>query len=192
MNNNIKTMKRVRHTHAKFAALNLNLGAGAEEEGEGGGGGMGIGSGFGAGQGVTVAMAQDEDGIEAVYDKIDERPWSARIKGKGRHTTGGIEIGEEIAADCVHWMGGKVLEHAGFQGMLMNLLFVEVLIFVYSLLHFTGSSQAALDVLTGVTAEYLLNVGRTIRFLCDKYSATMTPEVIFSPFSQTISHSLTM
>ena len=26
-------------------------------------------------------------------------------------------------------------------------------------------------------AEYLLNVGRTIRYLCDKYSTSMNPEV---------------
>ena len=47
-------------------------------------------------------------------------------------------------------------------------------------MNLTGSSQTTLDVLTGVTAEYLFNVGRTIRFLCDKYSKTMTPEVILS------------
>jgi hypothetical protein len=35
----------------------------------------------------------------------------------------------------------------------------------------------ALDVLAGVTSEYLLNVGRTLRFLCDKYSNSMTAEV---------------
>lgn len=35
----------------------------------------------------------------------------------------------------------------------------------------------ALDVLSSVTAEYLLNVGRTIRFLCDKYGNQMTAEV---------------
>jgi hypothetical protein len=34
-----------------------------------------------------------------------------------------------------------------------------------------------LDVLASVTSEYLLNVGRTIRYLSDKYSQTMTPEV---------------
>ena len=32
-----------------------------------------------------------------------------------------------------------------------------------------GTSKMALDVLASVTAEYLQNVGRTIRFLCDKY-----------------------
>lgn len=35
----------------------------------------------------------------------------------------------------------------------------------------------ALDVLAAVTSEYLLNVGRTIRFLSDKFGKTMTPEV---------------
>lgn len=35
----------------------------------------------------------------------------------------------------------------------------------------------ALDVLTGVASEYLLNVGRTIQFLSDKYSKKMSPEV---------------
>ncbi len=41
----------------------------------------------------------------------------------------------------------------------------------------TGSSQLALDVFTGITVEYLANVGRTFRFYLDKYSDTMTSEV---------------
>ena len=47
----------------------------------------------------------------------------------------------------------------------------------------TGTSKVALDVLAGVTSEYLLNVGRTLRFLCDKYSNSMTAEVndVFMP-----------
>lgn len=123
MNNNIKTMKRVRHTHARFAALNLSLGAGAgEDDGEGGVlGGLGAMAtpGFGVAQGMGVAVTLnplDEDGIEAVDDKVDERPWGARIKGKSGIKAGGIEIGERNAVDCVKWMGSKVLEHAGFQG----------------------------------------------------------------------------
>ena len=149
MNNNIKTMKRVRHTHARFAALNLNLGVGGgEEDGEGGSGGVGvapapgglgagIGPGFGGGQGgggVAIGFhAQDEDGIEAVDDKVDEQPWSARIKGKGRCRAGGIEIGERNAADCLQWMGVKVLEHAGFQGLFcLFFLFLFFLLLVDS------------------------------------------------------------
>lgn len=40
-----------------------------------------------------------------------------------------------------------------------------------------GTSKAALDVFTGVAEEYLFNVGRTLRFMCDKYSQQMTAEV---------------
>ena len=40
-----------------------------------------------------------------------------------------------------------------------------------------GTSQLALDVLSGITVEYLANVGRTFRFYLDKYSNTMTSEV---------------
>ena len=44
-------------------------------------------------------------------------------------------------------------------------------------LTFAGTSKAALDVFAGVATEYLLNVGRTMRFLCDKYSKKMSGEV---------------
>jgi hypothetical protein len=40
-----------------------------------------------------------------------------------------------------------------------------------------GSSQLAVDALSGITVEYLANVGRTFRFYLDKYSNTMTSEV---------------
>jgi hypothetical protein len=40
-----------------------------------------------------------------------------------------------------------------------------------------ATSKVALDVLAAVTSEYFLNVGRTIRFLSDKFGKTMTPEV---------------
>ncbi|KAF8058681.1 hypothetical protein FPV67DRAFT_1720647 [Lyophyllum atratum] len=149
MNGNIKTMKRLRQTHAKFAALNVNSTNAEDPEGGGGGEGMPYSA-----RGGTPAMALgEEDGVD-LDEKVDERPWSATVKGKRR--MGGVDIGEENAADCVKWMSGKTLEHAGFQ----------------------GTSQVALDVLAGVASEYLLNVGRTIRYLCDKYSTTMTPEEI--------------
>ncbi|KAF8999060.1 hypothetical protein BDQ17DRAFT_1427970 [Cyathus striatus] len=109
------------------------------------------------------------DGEEEV---VDEAGWGERVewergsgkgkkglgKGRGKEKesprTGGIEIGEQNAMGCVKWMGTKVLEHAGFQ----------------------GASASALDVLTGITTEYLLNVGRTIKFLVDMYGARMTSE----------------
>ncbi|KAF8873938.1 hypothetical protein BD779DRAFT_1568335 [Infundibulicybe gibba] len=152
MNGNIKTMKRVRHTHARFAALNVNTTSADDPEGGGG-----IDSGFGAGgvSGPLASAAADDDLVGIDDDRVDERPWRIETTRKGKGRARG-EVGEENAEDCVRWMGGKVLEHAGFQ----------------------GTSKVALDVLAGVTSEYLLNVGRTIRFLADKYSNTMTAEEI--------------
>ena len=126
MNNNIRTLRRVRTTHAKLTALNQSL----EDNG-----------------GVAEPPIHD---IQAdLDDVIDERPWQP--------TGAGIDMGEENATSCLNWMGSKVLEHAGFQ----------------------GTSKMALDTLASVTAEYLQNVGRTIRFLCDKYGNQMTAEVGF-------------
>ncbi|KAI8971000.1 hypothetical protein BD414DRAFT_501326 [Trametes punicea] len=125
MNNNIRTLRRVRTTHAKYSALVQS----AEDSG-----------GF--------APPPVQDVPEELDDVLDERQW----KPPGA----GLELGAENADDCLHWMGMKVLEHAGFQ----------------------GTSKMALDVLSSVTAEYLYNVGRTIRYLCDKYGNKMTAEQI--------------
>ncbi|OBZ69870.1 hypothetical protein A0H81_10152, partial [Grifola frondosa] len=124
MNNNIRMLRRVRTTHAKFAALNQSL----EESG---------------------GSIQPQDlPADEVEDVLDERPW--------KPVGSGIEMGAENADGCLHWMGSKVLEHAGFQ----------------------GTSKVALDVLASVTSEYMLNVGRTIRFLSDKYGNSMSAEEI--------------
>ncbi|KAG1734488.1 hypothetical protein EDB19DRAFT_2040881 [Suillus lakei] len=164
MNTNIKTLKRVRRTHAKFAALNLNT-----EEG-----GMG-----------DEPPDMGEEGI--VDEVIDERPWRSRYAGL-RQVKGPVEleVGEKNADECLKWMNRKVLEHEGFQGAFYSLL--SALSFCLSwwrletrVLTFAvhpGTSSAALDVMVGVTSEYLLNVGRTLRFMCDKYAKSMTPEEI--------------
>jgi transcriptional activator SPT7 len=165
MNNNIRTMKRVRHTHAKFAALNLNGTNNDDPEGGGSGENTGFGNTFSQGSGV-----QDDEGIGVLDDKVDERPWGVQVKGK-RHVRG-IEMGENNTNDCMRWMSGKVLEHAGFQGMTRTLRLATISWHVC-----IGTSEIALDVLASVASEYLLNVGRTIRYLCDRYSNSMTPEV---------------
>ena len=53
-----------------------------------------------------------------------------------------------------------------------------------------GTSRSALDVLTGVATEYLFNVGRTLRYLCDKYPKQMSAEVNW--FVSTIGTALLM
>ncbi|KAF8176920.1 hypothetical protein BJ912DRAFT_986398 [Pholiota molesta] len=139
MNTNIKTMRRLRHTHAKFAALNAATAPPEDEE-------------QGAESGLFTATGP---GTAQRPWKIDEEPWTAG-KGKGKSKVSGIELGEENAMDCMHWSTNKILEHAGFQ----------------------GTSKVALDVLADVTSQYLMNVGRTIKFLTDKFGKTMTPEEI--------------
>lgn len=175
MNNNIRTMKRVRRTHAKFGALsgNNNTNNAMDDDGdvEMGGGSSG-GGGF-AGDSSGSGVNDDGLGGVGVDDEVDERPWSLTLNGIGKKKH--VEIGEENAADCVRWMGGKVLEHAGFQGASNCLAIVDRCSSVTQTT--LGASKVALNVLAGVTSEYLLNVGRTIRFLCDKYSSTMTAEV---------------
>ena len=47
------------------------------------------------------------------------------------------------------------------------------------LIAYPGSSSMALDVLSSIASEYLMNVGRTLRFYVDKYSNNMTSEVGF-------------
>ncbi|KAJ3826944.1 SAGA complex protein [Lentinula raphanica] len=161
MNNNVRTIKRVRHTHARFAALGLaKETAAGNEEGEGVESTSGFNApataavGSGPGLGVGGLGADPMDVEEATDDRVDERPWEIPTR-RGRKLSG-IEIGSQNADDCLRWMNGKVLEHAGFQ----------------------GTSKAALDVLSGVASEYLLNVGRTIKFLCDKFAHTMSSEEI--------------
>jgi len=118
-------MRKVRSTHAKFAALSQTNEDGTVQPPE-----------------FLPPAAEDLDEI------IDEQPW--RTRGSG------IEIGAENGDACLHWAGSKILEHVGFQ----------------------GTSKVALDVLAGVTSEFLLNVGRTIRFLSDKHANRMTAEEI--------------
>lgn len=93
MNNNIRTMKRVRSTHAKFAALSQSQERN-EDSGESPEPGFGL---------QELILEEGEEDIV-----IDERPW----KSPGN----GIEIGEAQAENCLGWMSGKVLEHVGFQG----------------------------------------------------------------------------
>ena len=186
-------MRRVRHTHAKFAALTASSSPPEDEEqgAEGGGGVYGSGgtgggtstraglpSGVGSSSGLvgnSFGLSED-DGLD---DKIDEEPWRVGRGKKGRvKNISGVEIGEANATDCLHWAGNKILEHAGFQGMIFGFFSSELGPFATSFFFFlAATSKVALDVLADVTSEYFLNVGRTIRFLSDKFGKTMTPEV---------------
>ncbi|KAJ7184086.1 hypothetical protein C8R46DRAFT_1208327 [Mycena filopes] len=171
MSTNIRTMRRLRHTHARFAALGLGS--------SGGGGGDELEPaplppmGLPPQPSTEGLLTMPELAAARGGGRVDEDEG-----GKAKHAPASVSVSvlvrarrsrrlreeEELEIDmggtnadrCMRWMGGKVLEHAGFQ----------------------GTSTIALDVLASVTSEYLLNVGRTIRYLCDKYSQTMTSEEI--------------
>ncbi|KAJ6499450.1 hypothetical protein C8R45DRAFT_1211212 [Mycena sanguinolenta] len=189
MNVNIRTMRRLRHTHTRFAALGLGAAAPTTDEFDQGGmpppplpslglPPLPLQSGL---LSMPELPEREEDAVVGETE-VDDRPWGVELgigsAGMRRHRRGkrragealpplpglgadvddeeDMEVGAGNASQCLRWMGSKVLEHAGFQ----------------------GTSNVALDVVASVTSEYLLNVGRTIRYLCDKYSQTMTPEEI--------------
>ena len=132
-------MRRVRHTHAKFAALTASSAPPEDEEqgAEGGGGGVYSSGGTGGGTATRAGLPggvgsssglvgnsfglSEDDGLD---DKIDEEPWTVWRGKKGKaKSLSGVEIGEANATDCLHWAGNKILEHVGFQGMLFGFRF---------------------------------------------------------------------
>ncbi|KXN81596.1 Transcriptional activator spt7 [Leucoagaricus sp. SymC.cos] len=168
-NTDIKTMRMIRHTHGKFVVLNSSTLANEEAEEDGGASGA---PGSNATRTVPGLLSGDSDASGAADDeilneKVDEKPWvmirkvASNGKGKGMERekvakVGVVDIGEKNAWGCLQWTNQKTLEHVGSQ----------------------GTSRVALDVMSGVLSEYISNVGRTIKFMCDKYSGTMTPEEI--------------
>lgn len=143
MNDNIRTLRRVREVHARLTVLKD---AADDPSGE---------SGF----------LVPPPPVEELDDPVDDRPWSIPAAG--------IDIGEENADGCMHWMSSKVLEHAGFQGACAYMRNNRGLLTCVA-----GTSKVALDVLAGVASDYLLNVGRNLQFLTEKYANKMTPEEI--------------
>ncbi|KAG8912758.1 Transcriptional activator spt7, partial [Tulasnella sp. 408] len=67
-----------------------------------------------------------------------------------------LEGGEHVAKHKMNIFGSMLLEHAGFE----------------------GASKAALNVLTAAAADYMMNLGKTLRLYGDKHGQQMTPEEI--------------
>lgn len=187
MNANIKTLHRVRSTHARFSVLAAAASASSNNPDDPSAPSQpSLSSALEA---EAAAILAGGPVVEDV-DEIDERPWavptrpvsasfpaststtSTSFPPETREISGedgkprkvlvrrkerrrGLEIGNEDADGCMHWMNRKVLEHEGFQ----------------------GSSKVALDVLSGIASEFLMGVGRTMRFYLDRYSGSMTSEV---------------
>lgn len=126
--------------------------------------------------GPQAGLAGDVDADDAEVDAVDERPWPVPRPSQKLLSDGPLDvkpdIGEMAAEKCIQWVNRKILEHVGFQGAFSLLSLMS-----HGHRECTGSSQLALDVFSGITMEYLSNVGRTFRFYLDKYSNIMTSEV---------------
>ncbi|GAA5887636.1 hypothetical protein JCM5296_004441 [Sporobolomyces johnsonii] len=106
-----------------------------------------------------VDTAMDVDGTSTAPQSVRPRPRKrARFAGPSmpKPAFRCPATAPLAAQQSLRGVSGGVLSHAGFE----------------------GSSGMALDVLTHAAAEYLTNLGRTVRFYADRYGAEMSKEDI--------------
>lgn len=84
-----------------------------------------------------------------------------------------LEGGKEVAKRRVSNIATTVLEHAGFEGLLAIFEFIKMNVTDWDI----GASKNAMDVLTDVAADFMMNLGQTLRFYTDKYGKSMSAEV---------------
>lgn len=104
INKNITTMRHLRVTHSKFSGLKESKEAANEE------GGLAL-PGPSASFGGPPEPPDFSGGpiLTNLEPLSNINPWSRRSEED-------CDIGPHEAENCLHWMGEKVLEHAGFQG----------------------------------------------------------------------------
>lgn len=104
INKNLTTMRHLRVTHSKFSSLKESKEAANEE------GGLALPGPSAAFGGPAEPLDFSGGPILTNLDPLSNiNPWSRRIDED-------CDIGPQEAENCLHWMGEKVLEHAGFQG----------------------------------------------------------------------------
>jgi transcriptional activator SPT7 len=139
MDDNIRTMRRVRQAHAKLSVLKESQNAEDGGEGEETVGASSIGGKMltGSGAGLPPPLEEDVDGHRSKrakrwrpsYVEYEVTPPQSMHGVKtetGRRGSserrrpakpiGDMVINEQAAEQCLGWMSGTVLEHAGFQG----------------------------------------------------------------------------
>ena len=85
-----------------------------------------------------------------------------------------LEGGAKVAEHVLKRNCALLLEHTGFEGMVEDLPSRTLPITDHN---FIASGKGPLDVLTDIAAEYVMNVGRTLKFLSEQHSNTMSSEV---------------
>jgi transcriptional activator SPT7 len=120
MNNNIRTMHRLRNIHARFSNIKDSNPANNEESG------LAL-----PGPPPSIPEPIDLSNGPSLAEKMsrleDTNPWTELRE------VGGVDIGSGQAEKCLNWMGGKVLEHVGFQGAFHVLVWVSGFNFVQGL-----------------------------------------------------------
>lgn len=105
INKNITTMRHLRVTHSKFSLLKESKEATNEE------GGLALPGTSAAFGGPSEPPDFSRGPILTNLEPLNNiNPWSRRLEGD-------CDFGPQDAENCLHWVGEKVLEHAGFQGM---------------------------------------------------------------------------
>ena len=107
MNKNITIMRHLRVTHSKFSSLKESKEVANEE------GGLAL-------PGTSAALSGPQEPLDFSGGPIltnleplsNINPWSRRLRGD-------CDLGPREAENCLHWVGEKVLEHAGFQGTVL-------------------------------------------------------------------------
>jgi transcriptional activator SPT7 len=104
INKNITTMRHLRVTHSKFSSLKESKEVVNEE------GGLALPGPSASFGGPPEPLDFSGGPILANLEPLSNtNPWSLRLEED-------CDIGPREAENCLHWMGEKVLEHAGFQG----------------------------------------------------------------------------
>jgi transcriptional activator SPT7 len=105
INKNITTMRHLRVTHSKFSILKESRETTNEE------GGLAL-PGTSAAFGGPPEPPDFSGGpiLTNLEPLSNTNPWSRRLEGD-------CDFGPREAENCLHWVGEKVLEHTGFQGM---------------------------------------------------------------------------
>lgn len=173
---NIDSLRRIRRTHTALlestAANSANTNPGAEDEDAP----------------RRHRYVRQADALPVVQSDPKTRLNSKENPSGGISIEGGSKTSSAVLKrNCAH-----LLEHSGFEGALFYLvsdsfdshtlkLKISLLTLSVPALRFIiiGSSSRALDMLTHVAGEFIMNMGRTLRFLSDQKPLNMTPEVCF-------------
>lgn len=170
MKKNVDTLKKIRRLHGKLARGSKGADAGVSCRGLGG-----------SSCSLTAYAYQPQEAPELdSSDSETDEVGATKIKVKvPAFVNTGIpdeafrsHLAAEAGRESLEHVSSRVLGHAGFDGAFDFIWGLPLLTGLSS-----GANATALGVLAHVAAEYIMNLGRTLRFYSDRYGSTMSTEV---------------